>query len=113
MLVLLYIIIELFGIQSHGFLSVVLVLFSFSCCRRGFTACATGYVYYIMFFPVVFRFMFRARVRCCLLGSCVRFLGTFWGRFRCFACFFFCYGVLWGVCVILWAVIWVLVMIVV
>lgn len=50
-LVLLYIIIELFGIQSHGFLSVVLVLFSFSCCYcRGFTACATGYVYYIMFF---------------------------------------------------------------
>lgn len=49
-LVLLYIIIELFGIQSHGFLSVVLVLFSFSCCCRGFTACATGYVYYIMFF---------------------------------------------------------------
>ena len=41
-LVLLYIIIELFGIQSHGFLSVVLVLFSFSCCCRGFTACATG-----------------------------------------------------------------------
>ena len=50
-LVLLYIIIELFGIQSHGFLSVVLVLFSFSCCYcRGFTACATGYVYYIVFF---------------------------------------------------------------
>lgn len=47
-------------------------------------------------FLVVFRFVFRARVRCCcLLGSCVRFLGTFWGRFRCFACFFFvmvCYG---------------------
>lgn len=66
-LVLLYIIIELFGIQSHGFLSVVLVLFSFSCCCRGFTACATGYVYYIMFFLVVFRFVFRARVRCCCL----------------------------------------------
>lgn len=66
-----------------------------------------------MCFPVVFRFVFRARVRCCcLLGSCVRFLGTFGGVLGVSRAFF-CYGVLWGVCVILWAVIWVLVMIVV
>ena len=51
---------------------------------------------YGVVFLVVFRFVFRARVRCCcLLGSCVRFLGTFGGVLGVSRAFFFvmvCYG---------------------
>lgn len=74
-LVLLYIIIELFGIQSHGFLSVVLVLLVLV------VVVVDSRRVLRFFFSVVFRFVFRARVRCCcLLGLVCGFRG-FLGAF--------------------------------